>query len=82
MPTPITVSEPLRFHYDNKYENDNKISLSFSLRFCKRDERLVAFISSSTTMKNEYEPWRNIKNDDASTQKFVLVLVVVVAVKS
>ena len=24
----------LRFHYDNGYENDNEISLSFSLRFC------------------------------------------------
>ena len=43
----------LRFHYDNEYENDNEISLSFSLRFCKqRDERLIASISSTTTITN------------------------------
>ena len=40
----------LRFQDDNDNENDNEISLSFSLRFCtQRDERLIAYISSSTT---------------------------------
>ena len=44
----------LRFHYDKEYENDNEISLSFSIRFCtQRDERLMTSISSSTTAITE-----------------------------
>ena len=47
----------LRFHYEN--ENDNEISLSFSLRFCtQRDERLIASISSSTTTITCMNPGR------------------------
>ena len=43
------VKGRLRFHYDNEYENET--SLPFSLRFCtQRDGRLIASLSSSTTV--------------------------------
>ena len=54
----------------DEYENDNEISLSFSLRFCtQRDERLIASISSSTTTITDRKSEKNTRNDDVSTQK-------------
>ena len=73
----------LRFHYGNEYENDNEISLSFSLRFCtERDERLIASLSSSTTTITNRNRGRTQEMMMSAHQNFVLVLVVVVVVKS
>ena len=72
----LNVLGRLRFHDDNEYENDNEISLSFSLRFCtQRDERLIA--SSTTTIPNR-NPKRTQKMIMSEHTNFVLVLVVVV----
>ena len=66
----------LRFHDEN--ENDNEISLSFSLRFCTQiDERLIASISSSTTTIPNRNPGRTQEMMSAH-KNFVHVLVVVV----
>ena len=75
----------LRFHDDNENdnENDNEISLSFSLRFCtQRDERLIVYISSSTTMITNRNPGRTQEMMMSAHTNFVIVLVVVVLVKS
>ena len=73
----------LRYHYDNEYENDNEISLSFSLRICtQRDERLIASISSPTTTITNRNPGRTQEMTMSGHNNFVLVLVVVVVVKS
>ena len=70
----------LRFHDDN--ENDNEISLSFSLRFCRqRDERPIAPISSTTMIPNR-NPGRTQEMMMSAHTNFVLVLIVVVVVKS
>ena len=73
----------LRFHDDNKNEkekeNDNETLLSFSVRFCtKRDERLVASISSSTTTITNRNPGRSQEMIMSAHKNPVLVLVVVV----
>ena len=79
----ITILGRLRFHYDNEYENDNQISLSFSLHFCKqRDGRFVASISLSTTTITNMNPGRTQKMMMSAHKNVVLVLVVVVVVKS
>ena len=83
----ISSVEWLRFHYDNdneyRDENDNEISLSFSLRFCtQRDERLIASISSSTTTITNRNPGITQEMIMSAPQNVVLVLVVVVVVKS
>ena len=73
----------LRFHYDNEYENDIEISLSFSLRFCRqRDERLVASISLSTRTITNRNTGRTQEMVMSAYTNFVLVLVGVVVVKS
>ena len=60
----------LRFPNDNEYENDEEISLSFSLRFCtQRDERHILFVVYYNR-DNEYETRKNTRNDDIGTQKF------------
>ena len=70
----------LRFHDDN--ENDNEISLSFSLRFCtQRDERLIASISSSTTKNTNRNQGRTQEMMMSAHKNFVLVLVIVVVAK-
>ena len=73
----------IRFHYNNDYENDKKISLSFSLLFCtQRDERLIASISlSTTTITNRNRGITQEMMISAHT-KNVLVPVVVVVVKN
>ena len=69
----------LRFNYDNEYENDNEISLSFSIRFCSQiDEPLVASISSSTTMITNRNRGRTQEMMMSAQKNFVLVLAVVV----
>ena len=67
----------LRFHNDESdKENDNEISLSFSLCFCtQRVERLIASISSSTTTMTNRNPGRAQEMMSAHTN-FVLVVVV------
>ena len=78
----ITIGR-LRFHYDNEHENDNEVSLSFSLRFCtQKDERLIASFASSTTTKTNMNPVRTQEMLTSALKNFVLVLVVVVVVKS
>ena len=70
----------LKFHDDNENEkeNDNETLLSFSLRFCtKRDERLVASISSSTTTIANRNPGRSQEMIMSAHKNPVLVLVVV-----
>ena len=71
----------LRFHYDNdnQYENNNEISISFSLRFCtQRDERLIASFLSSTTTITNMNPGRTqeMMMSQSAHKNFVLVLVV------
>ena len=71
----------LRFHSDNDkgYENDNEISLSFSLRFCtQRDERLIACIPSSATTITNRNPERTQEMMMSPHKNFVLIVVVVV----
>ena len=73
----------LRFHYDNEYENDIEISLSFSSRFCtQKDERLIASNSSSTTTITNRNSEITQEMRMYAHKNFVLVLVVVVLVKS
>ena len=71
----------VKIHYDNdnEYENNNEISLSFSLRFCtERDERLIASISSSTTTITNRNPGITQEMKMSAHTNLVLVLVVVV----
>ena len=71
----VTISRQQR----ERYENDNDISLSFSLRFCKqRNERLVAFISSFTTTITNMNQGRTQEMMISVHTNFVLVLAVVV----
>ena len=75
------IIKRLRFHYNNDilYENDNEISISFSLRFyTKRDERLIASISSSTTTITNRNRGRTQEMMMSAHTNFVLALVVVV----
>ena len=75
----------LIFHYDNDndYENDNEISLSFSVRFCTfEDEWLIASISSSTTTIMNRNPGISQEMMMSAHKNFVLVRVVVVVVQS
>ena len=79
----VCIIGRLRFHNDNKCENDNEISLSFMLGFCTQiDERLIASISSSTTTIPNMNPGRTQKMMMSAHKNFVLVLVVVAVVKS
>ena len=65
----------LIFHYDNEYENDNDILLSFSLRFCtQRDERLIASLSSSNTTITKMNPGRTQEMMMSAHTNVVLVL--------
>ena len=82
--TVLFLFNRLRFHDDNEYENDNEISLSFSIRFLytkrgtTRRFHFVVYYNG-----NEYRNPGSTQEMMMSAHKhFVLVLVVVVVVES